>query len=186
MAFGPEDPIDVRQLVEGPLYELVSDEVGEDIATFMLDDLAPILELATSGVRRTGGSAVHHLPTTKPAPPPTDGALRIAVATMASLEELKRDIGPFADVERVRDAYELFSTIESRRGPLLVVVDGHRPPVELSTLSMLIPRIPDGCRMILWGFDPARVERFLAMDRWSTIDAGQSWFELAEALRDLA
>ena len=183
----PEDPESVRALVEGPLWTLMAEDLGFEAATFVLEELAPILELAVSGVRATRSEVrISELPSTKPAPPQAEERLGIAVATLGSLEELKRLVGPFAEVMRVRDAFELFSLIEARRGPLLVVVDGHRRAVDLSTLSMLMPRIPDGCRVILWGFDDPQADRFLTMDRWSRIDAKAEWIELAAALRDVS
>lgn len=191
VAFGwasvPEDPESVRALVEGPLRTLLAEELGFEAATFVLEDLAPILELASSGVRATRSEVrISEMPSTKPAPPYDQGKLGIAAATLGSLEELKRQIGPFAQVMRVRDAFELFSLIEGRRGPLLVVIDGYRRAVDLSTLSTLMPRISDGCRVILWGFDGPSADRFLTMDRWSSIDASSDWIELAAALRDIS
>lgn len=184
----PKNPAAVRELALGPLRDIIAEDIGVDVAAFVCGDLAPILDLAASRARHTCSHSRVRAQRSTP-PPPTDvpaEKLRIAVATLGSLEDFKRHIGPFADVMRVRDAFELFALIDARRGPLLVVIDGHRPAVELSTLAMLMSQIPDGCRMILWGFEAPEIERFLVMDRWSTVSAGSGWLDLAGALRDFS
>jgi len=182
----PEDPGAIAQLIEGPLSAILAEEVGLEATAFVLEDLVPILDLAASGVRRTRPNIEgRSLPTTQPAPPRMKEGLRIAVLTLGSLEQLRRQIGPFAEVTRVRDAFELFTLIDTRDVRLLVVIDGHRPAADLSTLVTLMPRIPDGCRVILWGFDPSESAPLAALDRWTVSDAGPDWADLAGALRDV-
>jgi len=48
----PEDPVEAAQVIEGPLRELVEELFGDDTAAFVVLDLAPVLQLASSGVRR--------------------------------------------------------------------------------------------------------------------------------------
>lgn len=190
----PEDPSRARRFVEQELCDAIVAAVGEQTASFVLMDLAPIIDLAVSGIRRTETDSheretfrpeASHTVTTVPPPSRREDKLEILVATMASLEELRRHVGPFATVSRIGDAFELFTAIETRRGSILVVIDGYRKAVDLSTVATLMPRVPEGCRLVLWGYEPDQVGRFATMERWSVIDATLDWGELADALIDL-
>lgn len=181
----PEDPIRVRDFVEGELNARIVDAVGQEAAAFVMTDLAPILELA---VRRVGTDSqvvacAPFLPASRP--PRRSGAresLAILVATLGSLEELKMHLGSFATVQRACDPFELFSAIEIRSGPALVVLDGFRRAVELSTIATFMPRVPDGCRVALWGFDALEAGRYTPRAGWSTLDASVDWGSLSDAL----
>jgi len=187
----PEHAGRLRELAEGPLRETVTELVGVDAAQHMLRDLEPILQVAESGVRRRESPAARPKPLTPksrissfpPAASPGE-ALRLLVLTCASLEDLKKQLGS-VDVGRVQDAFELLTAIESRTGPMLVVVDGYRPMVGVETLAAFMPRVPDGVRLVLWGFEPRDTLRVQHLRGWSAIEAGPDFGDLASALPSL-
>lgn len=233
----PEDPWEARQFIEGPLAEAISDAVGPETASFVLDDLAPILALATSGVRRspiTRPAApeedAHDLPTFRPdhfdphafdapadphaaptnrpesfdvprealdpdqiptAPPPDSGVIalpadrpHVLVATTSATGEasLTLALGGLARVSRVTDAYQLFTALDTRTAPVWMVVDGHRPAVDLSTLAVFLPRLPAGCQVLLWGFGESELECFTEKRGWTGLDVEDDFGALADEL----
>ena len=186
----PENPRRVRELSEGALRDAVIELAGVDIADSFVRDLAPILEVVSSGVQAKPDSDRPRsvLPPSRSSsfPPRREGAaLRILVVTADSIEELRRSVGAFADVARASDAFELITAIETRQGSVLVVVDGYRPVVELSVLAAFLPRVPDGCRVALWGFDAQERRRVEGTPGYSVVEAGPSWGALADALTRL-
>jgi len=184
----PEHAGHLRELAEGALYETVVELVGVDAAQHMLRDLEPILAIAESGVRRRDTPPA---PPTQLAPksrissfPPARSAaetVRVLVVTCASLEPLKKQLGEL-DVARVQDAFELLTAVESRTGPLLIVVDGYRPVTGVETLAAFLPRVPDGVRLVLWGFHARDTLRVQHLRGWSTVEAGPDFADLATAL----
>ncbi|MCB9593671.1 MAG: hypothetical protein H6719_13140 [Sandaracinaceae bacterium] len=187
----PENAERVRELAEGELRAAVIEMVGVEVADSFLAHLDPILGVISSGVRprqsaeRPKSVAPPSRSSSFPPPRREEAALRVIVVTAASLEDLKRHLGSFADVGRVRDAFELITALETRTGPLLVVVDGYRPAVDVATLAMFLPRIPDGCRVALWGFTTPDARRVETFPGWSIVDAGADWGALADALTNL-
>jgi len=199
----PEDPVRARELVEGPLWAAVAETFGHDTARFVLDDLGPVLELASSGVRRRDAFAAqtvrplgdddpYSAPTHRPAPsedgPPGSGIVellpRVLVATGADRlpPELIDGLPGAARVSLVLGAFELFTTIDRRTGPVWVVVDGHRPSVEPATLAAFLRRLPPECWVLLWGCDPNATARFVRERGWSALRAHDDWGALASEL----
>ncbi len=183
----PENPLRARELAEGPLFHAITEMVGLDVAESFLADLSPILEVMSSGVTtRSSDPPRPLLPPTRSSssPPPRrdEARLRVLVVTADSLEDLRRQIGSFAEVTRVRDAFELITAIEIRNGPVLVVVDGYRPAIEIATIATFMPRVPDGVRIALWGFEAFDVRRVESLPGYSVVEAGPLWAALADAL----
>lgn len=184
----PENPQRVRELAEGSLRLAIVELVGTETADSFVRDLGPILEVISSGVSPKPDSDRPRsiLPPSRSssAPPPRrdEAPLRLLVVTADSLEELKRQVGSFADLGRVRDAFELITEIETRGGPVLVVVDGYRPAVDVTTLQAFLPRVPDGCRVALWGFSAQEVRRVESLPGYTVVEAGPHWGSLADAL----
>lgn len=184
----PESAGRLRELAEGALHEAVVELVGVDAAQHMLRDLEPILAIVQSGVRRRDETAsrpqrLAPKSRTSSFPPASSAAdaLRVLVLTCASLEPLKKQLGAL-DVGRVQDAFELLTALDTRTGPTLVVVDGYRPVAGVETLATFLPRVPDGVRLVLWGFEPRDTLRVQHLRGWSAIEAGPDWGDLATAL----
>ncbi len=185
----PENPQRVRELAEGSLRLAIVELVGAEVADSFVRDLGPILEVISSGVTARPSDSDRPrsiLPPSRSSsfPPPRrdEAPLRLLVVTADSLEELKRQVGSFADLGRVRDAFELITAIETRGGPVLVVVDGYRPAVDVTTLQAFLPRVPDGCRVALWGFSAREVRRVESLPGYTVVEAGPQWGSLADAL----
>lgn len=191
----PEDPTAAAEIIEGPLHDLVDELFGKDAAHLLVLDLAPVIQMASSGVRRRSALTPAKLPEvdgldlpssytsrTRPAP----AAVEIVVATLApSLPpELTRRLEGLAHLRRIRDAFELISAVEGRDAPLWIVLDGYRPCVDALTLAAFLRGLPEDCRVWLWGCDDGAARRLVAeRPQWRAIDASASWSELGVALR---
>lgn len=204
----PEDPVEAAEFVNGPLSALVQEVFGTEEATFVVDHLAPVLSLATSGVRaRPRVPAPTARPTqetarptegdpysspTRPAPiddAPARRSDRVEVlltsATPSVPDEVTRALGGAASLSLVQDAFELFTRIEMRSVPVWIVVDGHRPSVDVETLAAFLKSLPTDCRVLLWGCDSPAAERIVRQrpGRWSMLRAAKTWGELVTTLR---
>jgi hypothetical protein len=200
----PEDPSRARELVEGPLWAAIAETFGHQTARFVLDDLEPILELATSGVRRKdtfvgetetarplGAEEPYSASTRRPGARHGSGVLELPEALPHVLVATASDRLPppltgglpsAARVSLVVGAFELFTALEMRTGPVWVLVDGHRPSVDLSTLAAFLGRLPPECWVLLWGWDPQATARFVRERGWSALRSPDDWNALAEEL----
>lgn len=186
----PENPLRVRELAEGPLRYAIEELVSLEAAEAFLSALGPLLDAISSGVQRrseriTPRARPPMLPATRSSSPPPrrdEARLRLLVVTGDGVDDLRRQIGVFADVTHVRDAFELITAIEIRNGPVLVVVDGYRPVLDLTTLAAFLPRVPDGVRMAIWGFEAQDVRRMESLPGYTLVEAGPTWSALADAL----
>lgn len=235
----PESPWAARALVEGALAAAIGDAVGPETASFVMEDLLPILAMATtSGVHARPAVATpsqteddpHDVPTVRPdhfdphaidagadphcaptnrpelfempaealdpnlvptAPPPASGVIalpaqrpHVLVATTSEKGEarLTLALGGLARVARVTDAYQLFTALDTRTAPVWMVVDGHRPSVDLSTLAVFLPRLPPGCQVLLWGFAKDEMASFTMKRGWCVLEVDDDFDALADEL----
>lgn len=168
----PEEAERARDFVEGPLRAIVFEQVGLEAADAVMEGLDPILEMAGSHVRmkdarRADDTQVEprRAPSTIPAPPAEDeipGEDSHVTATvrpvmMATLDRtgvdgVARCLVGRAEVRQVSDVFDLVSAMDANavRAPLLVI-DCCLPAVDPATVATMLPVVPRGSRVILWG-----------------------------------
>lgn len=166
----PEDPDRARSFVEGPLRIAIDESLGADVAEVLVQDLAPILQLAESQVRPKDAAPSHRERRTDPAPststsqlpstqPPPTGdeetdAPLVLVATLdrSGLQRLARRLVDTATVRPVNDVFELVYALEANasRNPL-IIIDCCLPAVEPQAVASMLGSLDQSPRVLLWG-----------------------------------
>lgn len=192
----PEDPNAAAEIIEGPLHDMVAELFGDDAAEILVLDLAPVIQMATSGVRRRAVFKAPRLPETLR---PEQVETPTPVAVSAGLEPLEIIFASFAPglpvaltssldglarTRLINDAFGLLTAVEARSTPVWIVLDGHRPCVDVPTLAAFLRSLPADCRVLLWGCDDPAARRIVQQrPAWSSIGECPSWDELAVTLR---
>ena len=208
----PEDPFRLRAFVEGPLRLVLRRDLGPLVASFVVEDLQPVL----TRLERTDTEAPdaradeHDRPTRRPssgirapevvAPAAPRGRVHssgavpaskrrsalpmvvVATAEPRATERLEPLLFAGVEVYRVTREHELLTAVQTFRRPLWVVVDMHRRVLELGTLAVFLPRVPEGCELYVWGPVPPEDEPFANRGGWERVDAAPSWAALAASL----
>lgn len=167
----PEDPDRAHGFVDGPLRMAIEHALGEDIGEMIVQDLAPILQLAESQVRPKDAPAPRTESATKPELPPTPStdlpstqpppeseqstdAPLVLVATLdrSGLQRLARRLVDSATVRPVNDVFELVYALEANasRNPL-IVIDCCLPAVEPQAVASMLGSLDESPRVLLWG-----------------------------------
>lgn len=167
----PEEAERARDFVEGPLRAAVFEHAGPEAAEAVMEGLDPILEMAGSHVRmkdtrRADETQIERRgPSTVPAPAPEDelpgeasqvtaAARPVMMATLdrTGVDGVARCLVGRAEVRQVSDVFDLVSAMDahSSRAPLLVI-DCCLPAVDPATVATMLPVVPRGSRVILWG-----------------------------------
>lgn len=168
----PEEAARARDFVEGPLRATIFEHGGIEAADAVMEGLDPILEMAGSHVRMKDTRRVdetqvepRRAPSTIPAPAADDeipgedshvtAAQRpVMMATLdrTGVDGVARCLVGRAEVRQVGDVFDLVSAMDvhSSRAPLLVI-DCCLPAVDPATVATMLPVVPRGSRVILWG-----------------------------------
>ncbi|MFW5921186.1 MAG: hypothetical protein ACOCUS_05045 [Polyangiales bacterium] len=194
----PEDPQRAQGFVEGPLRVAVGHTLGADIADVLVQDLAPILQLAESQVRPRNEPArsrveaqtkpelppaAQKLPSTQP-PPTSDAtdAPLVLVATLdrSGLQRLARRLVDTATVRPVNDVFELLYALEANaaRHPM-VVIDCCLPAVEPQAVASMLGGLAEPPRVLLWG-----AARSVRDGLEATSSATRDWIALGSEATD--
>lgn len=208
----PEDPFRIRAFVEGPLRLVIRRDVGPRMASFVVEDLQPVLErLERAAANAPPCFDPHDLPTRRPssgvrtqdrmetarprarghssgAVPSSSqrGAVPMVVVATAeprAAQTLEPLLFEGVEVYRVTREHELLTAVQTFQRPLWVIVDQHRRVIELATLAVFLPRVPDGCALMVWGPLAAEDEPFANREGWDRIDAPADWASVSAALR---
>jgi len=154
---------------------------------------APTVRPDVMETRRPDALDQDGVPTAAPEPPEPEassGVMRrpstlpqLVIATAATgYHELANGLPSGVRVLRVTDAFELFTALDTRVGPVWILVDGYRATVDLTTLATFLPRVPEACEVMLWGFDADVVGGFVRKRGWRLLAAEEGWDDLAAEL----
>lgn len=191
----PEDPERAREFVEGPLRVATAEVLGEHVADAVVEDLEPILQLASSQVRPKEPETaplmpepelpgvVGGLPSTAPPPgeEPVDAPL-VLVATLdrSGLQRLARQLLHRATVRPVHDVFELMYALEANAGRRpLVVLDCCLPAVEPQSVASMLAGLAEAPRVLLWG-----APRPVRANLEATAPAARDWIALGSEATD--
>ncbi len=155
----PEHKRDLTRFARGQLRRAVQVVLGPDaaelveqavlgIATRLDDPIDP----ESTGVRWTEApKAPREHAAAKPARAGT-GAILIATEDLLRVAVVERAAESRTSVVHVRDLMSLLDAAqaEPRRAPL-VIVDCLAPSVQLPTLAIVVPDLPRGSRVVVWG-----------------------------------
>lgn len=183
----PEEAERARDFVEGPLREVLLDYSGQVEADAVQDGLDPILEMAGSHVRArrrddeddTNVTTHRSDRSTIPGPPPDPAdvaAAGLSPVLMATLDRtgvdgVARCLVGRAHVRQINDVFELMASLDEHAsaGPTLVI-DCCLPAVDPTTVATMLPVVPPGTHVILWG----ATERMRA-DLETLVPAARAW-----------
>ncbi|MEQ8460507.1 MAG: hypothetical protein RLO52_17605 [Sandaracinaceae bacterium] len=155
---------------------------------------APTVRPELMETRRPDSLDREHVTTAAPGPADeseaSSGVMRrpdtlpqLVIATAApAYHELANGLPSGVRLLRVTDAFELFTALDTRVAPVWILVDGYRPTVDLTTLATFLPRVPEACEVMLWGFDHDVVGSFVAKRGWRMLHAEEEWEDLAAEL----
>ncbi|MEM9074062.1 MAG: hypothetical protein AAGE52_36555 [Myxococcota bacterium] len=180
----------LRVFVEHHLRAATTFVMGEDAATAIRDQLAPLLVRIPTIAPAIALDEPPLLeleadtPSILPDPLPEPATLRrVLVATLDEDRNvaLRRALRGIAETEAIEDVVALLDAIEGRSDNLLLIIDCEDPSVQPTTLATIAPDLPVESIVVLWGaseeeLDAATVlvpdsSRWIACDQTAEVDS---------------
>jgi len=153
----PEEAERARDFVEGPLRTAVLDLAGHDAAAAVLEGLEPMLEMAGSHVRARGDTTDVNAQALSTLPPAASHGA-VPVVLLATLDRsgvrgIARSLLDVGEVRQIGDVFELVSAMDASRSgpPPILVIDCCLPAVDPHTVATMLPVLPEGAHVFLWG-----------------------------------
>lgn len=154
----PEEAGAASTFVRGPLRRAIEVCASTDTAEAVLGRLEPILEMASSHVRRrVDDSRV----VSTSSPPKVDDARVVLISSLdrTSIHGLSRGLAGFASVKQVTNVFDLVSALEEHRARRpAVIVDCSLAAIDPTVLATMIPPDVEGLMVVLWGATEKLVE----------------------------
>ncbi|MDD9937661.1 MAG: hypothetical protein OXT09_28885 [Myxococcales bacterium] len=170
----PEEIEEFRQLVEGPIRRQVERLLGEDAGACMVEQLAPVMEMATSDIRQRASGTPSD---TGPRPVMREGvdAAKVArlrpgstpltepatLVLMVSFDqvlcsELADRLRGVAQVRMVEMTMDLVASVEGKRATPVVIYDDIASPIGAETIEWLQSLMDVPLPVVLCGVDVDR------------------------------
>jgi len=172
----PEEAERTRDFAEGPLLEAVKAIAGLEAAEAVMEGLDPILVMAGSQVREKD-EGDPRLVSTQPPPMKRPEPTPVLMATVdrTGIEAIGRKLVGRAVVRQVADVFDLVNAVDARSGePLVLVIDCCVPAIDPSTVATMLPVLPEGMRVVLWGASERMREELEPLT-----DAASDWISCA-------
>jgi hypothetical protein len=147
----PEEADAARSFVRGPLKRALEVCASNDAAEAVVERLEPILEMASSHVRRRRVDDSQVVSTT-PRPSSVERVVLVSSLDRTSVHGLARGLTGQASVKQVSNVFDLMSALEEHRlHRPAVVVDCSLPAIDPTVLATMLPHDIEGLLIILWG-----------------------------------
>lgn len=160
----PRDPEAMSRFVVGPLREAIEEALDEETYGLVSDRLAPLLVMASSGVRARSAA------TTVPA-----ATLLVVTRDPDFAARTRAELGAHVEMAQIDRPLELVghtTRARSSGGRLLVIVDARLPSIDLRTVAALSTPAEPIYRVLLVGASDAQVakirEHLPTTRRWLT------------------
>lgn len=165
----PDDPGELRWFVDGPLFDVLRDAFGPDDAESVFHNLIPLLPRVTDASGLRPEQRIDDEPQTlvrERGADPDESAefLRLPAAGEASglvvvcgrqpdrMDAVLRALTPDARGHRATDLMSLFDLLQDHPTSVpVIVLDCEHPALNPISLATLLPDMPMGAAIVLWG-----------------------------------
>jgi hypothetical protein len=157
----PSDSTELTRFVQGPLFESLAGMLGDDEASMVVDGLMPILPRVSDPSEHSQVRATARPTRSEEFSRSDIGVDPLGVAIIASAHEGRRgglvnDLGRDCIALQADDLMALFDQVHaSVMAHPVLVLDCLSPSVNAISVATLVPDLPQGSSIILWGASAA-------------------------------